>query len=203
MFGGRPTKNFALKTKFLFPKQKCLFQRQALCFECKKTRFKKLPFVLVISNQRWSRGHKARVQGQEHKKSKTKDRPSRGQKQECSRPRTKDTSAGVLRKKKYSKIFFRRSPKEENKKGLRKVSARFMAFINISLTIQKRVLFSSRGQGNFRGLEASRPRLRTRPSRPRTSKCVLEDKDILENSTSGKRKSYRIYIVSFFRRKKP
>ena len=32
----------------------------------------------------------------------------------------------------------------------------------------KIVLSSSRGQGNFRGLEASRPR-------PRTSKCVLED----------------------------
>ena len=38
--------------------------------------------------------------------------------------------------------------------------------------IQKIVLSSSRGQGNCRGLEASRPR-------PKTSKCVLED------STSG------------------
>ena len=41
-------------------------------------------------------------------------------------------------------------------------------------------LFSSRERGNFRGLEASRPR---------TSKCVLEDvfeaKDVLEDSTSG------------------
>ena len=36
------------------------------------------------------------------------------------------------------------------------------------LTIQKIVLSSSRGQGNFRELEASRPRSRTR-------KCVLED----------------------------
>ena len=44
------------------------------------------------------------------------------------------------------------------------------------------MLSSSRGQGNFRGLEASRPR-------PRTSKCVLDDvleaKDVLEDSTSG------------------
>ena len=51
------------------------------------------------------------------------------------------------------------------------------------LTTQKIVLSSSRGQGNFRGLEASRPR-------PRTSKCVLEDvletKDIHEDSTSDK-----------------
>ena len=49
------------------------------------------------------------------------------------------------------------------------------------LTIQKIVLSSSQGHGNFRGLEASRPR-------PRTWKCVLEDvleaKDVLEDSTS-------------------
>ena len=44
-------------------------------------------------------------------------------------------------------------------------------------TVQKIVLPSSRGQGNFRGLEASRPR-------PRTSKCVLEAKDVLVDSTS-------------------
>ena len=53
------------------------------------------------------------------------------------------------------------------------------------------MLSSSRGQANFRGLETSRPRPRTWPSRPRprTSKCVLEDvleaKDVLEDSTSG------------------
>ena len=37
------------------------------------------------------------------------------------------------------------------------------------------MLSSSRGQGSFRGLEASRPR---------TSKCVLEAKDVLKDSTS-------------------
>ena len=47
----------------------------------------------------------------------------------------------------------------------------FQAIYKI-LTIQKILLSSSRGQVNFRGPEASRPR-------PRTSKCVLED------STSG------------------
>ena len=71
------------------------------------------------SNQRWSRGHKARGQGQGHKKIRGQgqpfeDRTSRGQGQECSRPRprTKDTGASVLPKKKKmsSKIFFRRSP---------------------------------------------------------------------------------------------
>ena len=86
-------------------------------------------------------------------------------------------------------------PSEENKKGVRKFSARFLAFSNEISTVQKIVLSSSRGQANFRGLEASRPRPRPRtwPSRPRprprTSKCVLEDvleaKDVLEDSTSG------------------
>ena len=59
--------------------------------------------------------------------------------------------------------------------------SRFLALSNKISTVQKIVLSSSRGQGNFRGLEASRPR-------PRTSKCVLEDvleaKDVLADSTS-------------------
>ena len=70
------------------------------------------------------------------------------------------------------------APIEENKKGVRKFFARFLAFSNKISTVQKIVLSSSRGQGNFRGLEASRPR-------PRTSKCVLEAKDVLEDTTSG------------------
>ena len=69
------------------------------------------------------------------------------------------------------------APIEENKKGVRKFSARFLAFSNKISTVQKIVLSSSRGQGNFRGLEASRPR-------PRTSKCVFEAKDVLKDSTS-------------------
>ena len=59
------------------------------------------------------------------------------------------------------------APIKENKKGIRKFSARFLVVSNKILTVQKIVLSSSRGQGNFRGLEASRPRPRTRPSRPR------------------------------------
>ena len=54
------------------------------------------------------------------------------------------------------------------KKGLCKFSNRFLAFSDIILTVQKIVLPSSRGQENFRGLEALRPRARN-------SKCVLED----------------------------
>ena len=106
-----------------------------------------------------TQGSRPRTQKKSEAKAKDshfEDRHSRGQGQECSkpRPRTKDTSASALQKK----------------KALHKI-----------LTIQKIVLSSSRGQANFRGLEASRPRPRTWPSRPRprTSKCVLED------STSG------------------
>ena len=40
------------------------------------------------------------------KDSLSEDRTSRGQGQECSRPRTKDTRASVLQKKKVIKIFF-------------------------------------------------------------------------------------------------
>ena len=69
------------------------------------------------------------------------------------------------------------APSEENKKGVRKFSARFLSFSDEISTVQKIVLSLSRGQGNFRGLEASRPR-------PRTSKCVLEAKDVLEDFTS-------------------
>ena len=71
-----------------------------------------LTYSALIPVQRWSRGLKARVQG--HKKI---PRP---------RPRTdsleakaKGTGTSVLRKKRPSKIFFKRSPKtKKNKKGL-------------------------------------------------------------------------------------
>ena len=66
--------------------------------------------------------------------------------------KAKDTSASALQKQK------------------KKVFTKIFQALHEILTIQKVVLFSSRGQANFRGLEASRPR---------TSKCVLED------STSG------------------
>ena len=116
------------------------------------------------------------------KDSHTEDRSSWGQEQECSRPRprTKDTGASVLQKKVFEKTF-RRSPIEENKQRLRKFSARFLAFSNKILTVQKIVLSSSRGQGNFGGHEASRPRTWLLRPRPRTSKCVLED--VFEEST--------------------
>ena len=88
--------------------------------------------------------------------------------------------------KKFFKNFFSgdlylRKPKKLSLQIFRKVSGIFQRNFNGS----KIVLSSRRGQGNFRGLEASRPR-----PRPRTSKCVLEDvleaKDVLEDSTSVK-----------------
>ena len=103
--------------------------------------------------------------------------PFRGQ--TLSRPRTgmletKDTSASALKKKKSSQKFFRRSSQKN-------VSQKLFQALHKILTIQEIVLSSSRGQANFRRLEASRPR-------PRTSKCVLEDvleaKDVLDDSTS-------------------
>ena len=86
-------------------------------------------------------------------------------------------------KKGLHNFFFRRSLLEETKKRclqiFRKVSCVFQRNFNGSII----VLSLSRGQGNFRGFEASRPR-------PRTSKCVLEDvleaKDVLEDFTFAK-----------------
>ena len=79
------------------------------------------------------------------------------------------------KKKRSSQKFFKRSPR---KNAFQKI---FQPLHKI-LTFRKIVLSSSRGQANFRGLEASRPR-------PRTSKSVLEDvleaKDVLEDSTSA------------------
>ena len=64
--------------------------------------------ILQCNNQRWSQGHKARGQGQGHKKIRGQGQPFRGQ--TLSRPRTgmleakaKDTSASALQKEK--KVF--------------------------------------------------------------------------------------------------
>ena len=163
--------------------------------------------VLFSHSQRWSRGHKARGQGQgqEHKKNprprtafprtdtlEAKDRNARGQGQG---PRTQSASALQKKKKKvFTKIFQAISKKKKKKKkkrssqkffkrsSLKNVFQKIFQALHKILTFQKIVLSSSRGQANFRGLEASRPR-------PRTSKSVLEDvleaKDVLEDSTSG------------------
>ena len=72
-------------------------------------------------------------------------------------------------KKFLSGDLYLRKPKKRSLQIFRKVSGVFQRNFNGS----KIVLSSSRGQGNFRGLEASRPR---------TSKCVLEDSTSDENN---------------------
>ena len=122
----------------------------------------------------------ANAKAKDTKNFEAKDRPSRGQGQG---PRTQTQ---LFSKKKGLQNFFSRekglqncfrpSLLEETKKRslqiFRKVSGVFQRNFNGS----KIVLSSSRRQGNFRGLEASRPR---------TSKCVLEAKYVLKDSTSG------------------
>ena len=49
----------------------------------------------------------------------SEDRSSRGQRQKCSRPRTKDTGASVLLKKDFQK-FFQAFSKKKNKKQRKK-----------------------------------------------------------------------------------
>ena len=90
--------------KIVFHSIPCLDEQRYYTFACR--------LCLMRNNfyQRWSRGHKARGQGQGHKKKSeakakdnlSEDRTSRGQGQECSRPRprTEDTGASVLQKKK-------------------------------------------------------------------------------------------------------
>ena len=138
---------------------------------------------------------KPRPRTQKNFEAKTKDKPSRGQGQG---PRTQAQAfskkkrflkkfSSNLKKKVFKKFFQAKKVFKKffsgdfhlrkTKKGLRKFTARFLALSNKISTVQKIVLSSSRGQGNFRGLEASRPR-------PRTSKSVLEAKDVLEDSTS-------------------
>ena len=111
-------------------------------------------------------------------------------------------SSGDLKKKGLQKFFQTKNVFENFFSGnlyLRKPKKRSLQiFLMISGVFQrnfngsKTVLSSSRGQGNFRGLEASRPR---------TSKCVLEDvieaKDVLKDSTSGNQFNHRSFNPRF------
>ena len=123
--------------------------------------FRKLMFEIIVSvKQRWSRGLKALGQGQGQKKisrprprtdpleAKAKDQ---GHRRKCS-PKKKG-----LQKNFFSGDLYLRKPKKRSLQIFRKVSGVFQRNFNGS----KIVLSSSRGQGNFRGLEASRPRPRT------------------------------------------
>ena len=105
---------------------------------------------------------KAKARTQKKSKAKAKDslsedRHSRGQGQECSRPRprTKDTSASALQKKKDFTKIFQAIPTKN-------IFQNFFQALHEILTIEKILLSSSRGQANFRGLEASRPQTSSR-----------------------------------------
>ena len=127
-----------------------------------------------------TQGSKPRTQ----KNFEAKDRPSRGQghRHKCSPNKKKSSKffSGDLKKKVFKNFFsgdlLLRKPKKRSLQIFCKVSGVFQRNFNGS----KIVLSSSRGQGNFRGLEALRPR-------PRISKCVLEAEDVLEDSTSDAR----------------
>ena len=133
---------------------------------------------------------------QKKSEAKAKDRSSRGQGEECSRPRsrTKDTSKSALQKKGLQTFFFRRSPKKQEKVftkifqaiSRKKRLPKIFSGAPQNFNIQKMVLSSSRRQANFRELEALRPR---------TSKCILED------STSGNGvifpHYYHVYLNKF------
>ena len=98
----------------------------------------------TLLNEKWSRGPQgSRPRPRTQKKSEAKDSLIRGQ--ILSRPRTQ---AQVLSKKKvFTKIFQAISTKNT-------FSQKFFQALHKILTIQKLVLSSSRGQANFRGLEA-------------------------------------------------
>ena len=83
----------------------------------------------------------------------------------------------------FSGGLYLRKPKKSFLQIFRKVSGVFQRNFNGS----KIVLSSSRGQGNFRELETSRPR---------TSKCVLEAKDVLEDSTSDENNCFCVLTRS-------
>ena len=162
--------------------------------------FVRFSLFLISTHQRWSRGHKA--QGQGHKKNprprtafprtdtlEAKNRNARGQGQG---PRTQaqvlskkkkvftKIFQAISKKKKSSQKFFKRSPQKNVFKKM------FQALHKI-LTIQKILLSLSQGQANFQGLEGSRPR---------TSKCVLEAKDVLKDSTSATHSKNLIHLAT-------
>ena len=82
-----------------------------------------------------------------------------GHKRKCSPKKKKRSSQKFFRRSQKKKVrssekFFRQSPQKN-------VFQKIFQALHKILTIQKIVLSSSRGQANFRGLEASRPRPRT------------------------------------------
>ena len=117
-------------------------------------------FLNVANYQKWGIGHKARGQGQGHKKISRPSQGPRTQAQVCSKKKKvfKEIFQAISKKglqkffqakKVFKKFFSVDFHLRKTKKGLREFSARFLALSNKISTVQKIVLSSSRGQGNF------------------------------------------------------
>ena len=112
------------------------------------------PSVIRLSTLAYRGGvedKRLEVKAKATKKSKAKDSPSKdrhsqGEGQECSRPRTEDTNASVLKKKKKKKKVFRKNFRAISRKNRfpKNFSGAPQSFNN-----SKIVLSLSRGQGNF------------------------------------------------------
>ena len=117
--------------------------------------------IVNVVDQRWSRRHKARGQGQPFR-----EQTLSSQEQECSRPRTKDTGANVLQKK-VLKFFFRRSPKKRSSKTFFRRSTKFLQFKKYCCPRAKdRAIFEDlrlRGQGHQNVSSRSPPLLLINP----------------------------------------
>ena len=87
------------------------------------------------NKQRWSRGHKARGQGQRHKKI---SRP---------RPRTKDTDESVLKKKVFKNFFHAISKKRSSKIFFRRKRSSKIFFRRSLLVETKTKVFADFPQG--------------------------------------------------------
>ena len=63
----------------------------------------------------------------------SENRPSRGQGQECSRPRTKDTGASALQKEGLQNIFSGRSPRKRSSKNFFRRSTKLLLLKNTAV----------------------------------------------------------------------
>ena len=125
--------------------------------------------VLIVVSRGGVEDTRLEAKAKDTKKIPGQGQPFRGQTLSRPRPRTKDTSASALPKKKglhknfsgdlkkkkkrkrSSQKFFKQSPRKH-------VFQKIFQVLHKILTIQKILLSSSREQANFRGLETSRPR---------------------------------------------
>ena len=124
-----------------------------------------IPFLFFICKYFFNRGgvEDTRLEAKDTKKIRGQGQGQLFRGQTLSRPRTgmleaKAKDQGHKRKcsqkKRSSQKFFKPSPQKN-------VFQKIFQALHKILTIQKILLSSSRGQANFRGLEASRPRPRT------------------------------------------